>query len=336
MSSVNTARPRPKETENEINSKGAFVRQQNRFVAPFGTGENENPVEANRYRLIWAKGCNWSNRAAIVRELLGIDAISVNLVGRSKRDVDLGWEFVYDENNIDPILGVQFLSELYANAAPEYKGRATVPALVDVKTKKVVNNDYHKLTNYFEVDFAPFHKKDAPDIYPEHLRKEIDTFNEWLFHNINNGVYKAAFAQSIEAYTEAFEQFYKGLDELEKRLGTRRFLFGDYVTDSDVRFFVTLARFDISYYRHFGPIRNRIVDFKNIWGYARDLYQIPAFKNNTYLRDLAESHGDNNSIFIDYNTRFWNQIDFDGLWGAPHNREGFSKDPNHKFLYKSK
>ncbi|MBP2650089.1 MAG: putative glutathione S-transferase [Firmicutes bacterium] len=332
MSNINTARPRPKETENEIDTKGAFVRQENRFTTPFGTGKKENPVEANRYRLIWAKGCNWSNRAAIVRELLGIDAVSVNLVGRTKREVDLGWEFIYDENNTDPILGEQFLSQLYANADPEYQGRATVPALVDIKTKKVVNNDYHKLTNYFEVDFAPFHKKNAPDLYPKNLRQDIDALNDWLFHNINNGVYKAAFAQSIEAYTAAFDNFYKGLDELEKRLETRRFLFGDYVTDSDVRFFVTLARFDISYYKHLGPVRNRIVDFKNIWGYARDLYQITAFKNNTYLRDLAEAHGDTDTNFVDYNTRFWNQIDFDALWGEPHNREALSNDPKHKFL----
>jgi len=336
MSDKNIVRPRPKETENEIDKKGAFVRQKNHFDKSFGNGENENPVEADKYRLIWAKGCNWSNRAAIVRELLGIDAISVNLVGREKREVDLGWEFVYDENNTDPVLGVQFLSELYANGDPEYTGRSTVPALVDIKTKKVVNNDYHRLTNYFEVNFAPFHKEDAPDLYPEDLRNDIDEFNEWLFHNVNNGVYKAAFAQSIEAYTEAYDNFYKGLDELEKRLESNRFLFGDYVTDSDVRFFVTLARFDISYYRNLGPTRGRIVDFKNIWGYARDLYAIPAFKNNTYLRDLAERHGDTNTIFIDYNTRFWNQIDFDGLWGQPHNREALSKDSEKKFLLHKK
>lgn len=326
------ARPRPKETENEIDQKGAFVRQQNRFTTDFGDEDGQNPVEEGRYRLIWAKGCNWSNRAAIVRELVGLDAISVNLVGRQQRDVDLGWEFVYDENNTDSVLDVQFLSELYANADPSYKGRATVPSLVDIKTKKVVNNDYHHLTNYFEVAFKKFHKEGAPDLYPEHLRGEIDKFNEWLFHNVNNGVYKASFAQTIEAYTEAYDGFYAGLDQLEERLSNNRYLFGDYVTDSDVRFFVTLARFDISYYRHLGPTKARIVDYKNIWAYARDLYEIQAFKNNTYLRDLTENHGDTSTIFIDYNTRFWNQIDFEKLWGEPHNREHLSKTPQQKFL----
>lgn len=327
-------RPRPREIENEIDEKGAFVRQKNHFSKPFGEGEGKLAAEAGRYRLIWAKGCNWSNRASIVRELLGLDAISVNLVGREKREVDYGWEFVFDRDNTDPVLGVRFLSELYSNADPGYAGRATVPSLVDVKTKKVVNNDYHRLTNYFEVDFAPFHKENAPDLYPEHLRKDIDELNEWLFHNVNNGVYKAAFAQSIGAYNEAFDLFYKGLDELEKRLENSRFLFGDYITDSDVRLFVTLARFDIFYYRNFGPARNRIVDFKNLWGYARDLYEIPAFKNNTYLRDIAESHGDSSKTFIDYNTRFWNQIDFDAIWGEPHDRALLSKDPTNKFSNK--
>lgn len=327
-------RPRPKEIENEIDEKGAFVRQKNRFDTPFGEGEGQLKAEAGRYRLIWAKGCNWSNRASIVRELLGLDAIGVNLVGREKREVDYGWEFVFDKDNTDPVLEVQFLSELYHNADPEYTGRATVPSLVDIKTKKVVNNDYHRLTNYLEVDFAPFHGKNAPDLYPVHLRKEIDDFNEWLFHNVNNGIYKAQFAQSIGAYNEAFNQFFSGLDTLEKRLEDKRFLFGDYVTDSDVRLFVTLARFDIVYYRNIGPARNRIVDFKNLWGYARDLYAIPAFKNNTYLRDLAENHGSRNKVFVDYNTRFWDQIDFDALWGEPHGREPLSKDPANRFLKK--
>lgn len=335
MSNSDAVKPRPKEIENEIDEKGAFVRQKNYFDKPFGAGEDKIPVEAGRYRLIWAKGCNWSNRASIVRELLGLDAVSVNLVGREKREVDYGWEFVFDPENTDPVLGVQFLSELYFNGDPDYKGRATVPAVVDIKTKKVVNNDYHKLTNYFEVEFAPFHRPGAPDLYPEQLRKDIDELNVWLFHNINNGVYKAVFAQSIEAYNEAFNQFYKGMDELEKRLETNRFLFGDYVTDSDVRLFVTLARFDIFYYKNFGPVRNRVVDFKNLWAYAKDLYEIPAFKNNTYLRDIAERHGNTSTIFIDYNTRFWNQIDFKALWEEPHGREHLSKDPTHKFRNKT-
>ncbi|WMT38982.1 glutathione S-transferase C-terminal domain-containing protein [Paenibacillus sp. D2_2] len=325
-------RVRPKETEHEIDEKGYFVRQKNHFTTPFGDGKGKLPVEAGRYRLIWAKGCHWSNRASIVRELLGLEEfISINLVGRGQHEQNLGWEFIFDENNTDPVLGVQFLSELYANSDSDYKGRPTVPAVIDITTKQVVNNDYVWLTNYLENEFAPFHKEGAPDLYPTQLRAEIDKYNDFLFDNVNNGVYKAMFAQSIEAYNDAFEHLYAALDSIEERLETNRFLFGDYVTDSDIRLFVTLARFDTYYFKNLGPIRNRIVDFKNIWGYARDLYEIPAFKNNTYLRDLAKSDGNRDTIFIDYNTRFWDQIDFEGRWSQPQNRKEKSSDPENKF-----
>lgn len=332
MSSEANVRVRPKETEHEINEQGYFVRQKNHFTTPFGEGEGKLPVEAGRYRLIWAKGCHWSNRASIVRELLGLEeVISINLVGHGKHEQNLGWEFVFNENQSDPVLGVQFLSELYANADPEYKGRPTVPAVIDVQTGKVVNNDYVWLTNYLENEFVPFHKAGAPDLYPAELRADIDKYNDFLFDNVNNGVYKAMFAQSIEAYNDAYEHLYSALDSIEERLADRRFLFGDYVTDSDVRLFVTLARFDTYYFKNLGPLRNRIVDFRNIWGYARDLYAIPAFKNNTYLRDLARGNGDKSTIFIDYNTRFWDQIDYEGLWSQPHDRGAKSSDPEQKF-----
>lgn len=323
---------RPSELVNEVDEHGYFHRQKNHFDTPFGKKEGELPVEAGRYRLIWAKGCHWSNRASIVRELLGLEnTISVNLVGKGDHDKNYGWEFVYDLNSKDPILNTQFLSELYYNSDPTYDGRPTVPAIIDITTKKVVNNDYVWLTNYFEKDFKKYHKKDAPDLYPEDLRSEIDSYNDFLFDNVNNGVYKAMFAQSIDAYNDAYNNFYESLDQIEKRLKINRFLFGDYVTDSDIRLFVTLARFDTYYFKNLGPLRNRIVDFKNIWGYAKDLYEIPAFKNNTYLRDLAENHGSRENIFIDFNTRFWNQIDYDAKWSEKQNRKLLSKTPEQKF-----
>lgn len=333
MTKQSNDRVKPKEIEHEIDEKGYFIRQKNHFTTPFGYGENKLPVESGRYRLIWAKGCHWSNRASIVRELLGLEeAISINLVGHGKHEQHLGWEFIYDENGTDPVLNVQFLSELYANADQNYKGRATVPAVVDITTGKVVNNDYSRLTNYLENEFAPFHKPEAPDLYPIHLRRDIDNYNDFLYDNVNDGVYKVMFAQSIEAYNDAYNRLFLALDTIEERLDTNRFLFGDYVTDSDVRLFVTLARFDTYYFKYFGPLRNRIVDFKNIWGYARDLYEIPAFKNNTYLQDMARSHRNKPGTFIDFNTRFWDQIDYVGLWSTPHDRQTKSADPEQKFL----
>ena len=325
-------RPRPKEIENEIDERGAFIRQPNHFTTPFGEAEGELKAESGRYRLFWAKGCHWSNRASIVRELLGLEeAIEINLVGHSKENSAYGWEFVYNEDRKDPVLKAQFLSEFYYNADPDYKGRCTVPALVDVTTKKVVNNDYHRLTNYFETAFRPFQAVDAPDLYPVELRSEIDAYNDWLFPNVNNATYRMMFAQSITAYEEAFDDFYRALDQIEERLSASRFLFGDYVTDSDVRLFVTLARFDTHYYRNLGPIKRRVVDYENIWGYLRDLYVIPAFRNNTYFRDIAASRSDNKSLFQDFNSRFVDQIDYEGIWSAPQNRKQLSKTPEEKF-----
>ena len=325
-------RVRPQEVVSEIDENGYFVRQPNHFTEGFGEGKN--PVEKGRYHLVWAKLCHWSNRASIVRELLGLeDAISVNMVDHAKHEKNLGWEFVYDKDHIDPVLGIQFLSEAYYKADDDYTGRTTVPALIDTKTGKVVNNDYTWLTNYFEVDFKPFHKKGAPDLYPEELRKDIDEMNDWLFDNINNGVYKATFARSKEAYWDAYNSFYAAMDILEKRLENQRFLFGDYVTDSDVRLYVTLARLDIRYTWQLGHTKHRLIDYPNLWGYARDLYQIPAFRNNTYFKDFANPNNKKvGALFFEsFNARFLDEINFDAYWGAPHDRAHLSSDPGNKF-----
>ena len=327
-------RVRPIETISEVDQYGNFHRQPNHFTKGFGEGKN--PVEKDRYILFWGKGCNWSNRASIARELLGLeDTIKVEIVDWGEHDRPLGWEFVNSPNHINPETGAQFLSELYYNADSSYEGRATVPSLVDYQTKKVVNNDYHKLTNYFEVDFKPFHKEGAPDLYPEELREQIDKLNKWLFENVNNAIYRARFAQSLQAFSDAYETFFAGLDTLEKRLENQRFLFGDYVTDSDIRLYVTLARFDVSYSRTVGPCKHRLVDYKNLWGYARDLYQIPAFAHNTYFKDFAATTepGDADDYF---ESTFYDIVvpntDFDTIWKTPTGREKLSKDPASKFL----
>lgn len=328
-------RVRPTETVSEIDKYGNFHRQPNRFTEGFGEGKN--PVEKDRYILFWAKGCHWSNRASITRELLGLqDAIKVEIVGSDdSREKPLGWEFVNSPGRINTETGTQFLSELYYNADPAYEGRATVPSFVDYKTKKVVNNDYHKLTNYLEVDFRPFHKKDAPDLYPEELREEIDKLNYWLFDNVNNAVYRAQFAQSLQAFSDAYETFFAGLDTMEKRLEDKRFLFGDYVTDSDIRLYVTLARFDVSYSRRIGPCRQRLVDYKNLWGYARDLYQIPAFYHNTYFKDFAATSDSAKKKENYFDSTYYDLVipstDFDSIWKTPTGREKLSKDPANKF-----
>ena len=324
--------PRPQEIKNEIDERGAFIRQPNRFTTPFGKKEGELKAESGRYHLFWAKGCHWSNRGSITRELLGLeDAISISIVDDTGESNIYGWGFTDQPDRTDAQTGLKFVSEAYRNADPDYRGRATVPALVDKTTLKVVNNDYHRLTNYLEVDFRPFQDKNAPDLYPKELRREIDRLNDWLFPNINNAHYRMAFCQSLEAYKEAYDDFFSAMAKLDKRLENSRFLFGDYVTDSDIRFFVTLARWDSYYYRNLGPQEKRMIDHKNIWAYARDLYEIPAFKNNTYFKDFSRESR-NSGIFHSFNARFVDSIDYDAIWSAPQNRKALSRTPDEKFL----
>ena len=314
-------RVRPQEVVSEIDENGYFVRQPNHFTEGFGEGKN--PVEKGRYHLVWAKLCHWSNRASIVRELLGLeDAISVNMVDHAKHEKNLGWEFVYDKDHIDPVLGIQFLSEAYYKADDDYTGRTTVPALIDTKTGKVVNNDYTWLTNYFEVDFKPFHKKGAPDLYPEDLREEIDKLNDIIIREVNNGVYKAGFARKQKAYDRAYNMVFNRLDWLEERLANQKYLFGDRLTESDVRLYVTLVRFDCAYYPVFRLNKKLLRDYPNLWAYARDLYQTPGFGDTTNFAAIKKHyHIDccpSNEFAIVPNGPD------ETLWMTPHGREKLS------------
>jgi len=267
----------------EIQSDGSFERQKALFSIPFGMEEGQLPVEKERYRLIWSAPCPWSHRAVIVRKLLGLEeAISLGTVDPIRPTVPrIDWAFSLDKNEKDPVLGVKYLSELYTNTEPNYSGRPTVPAVIDLETNKVVHNDYFTLTNELETSWSPFHKDNAPNLYPEQLRKEIDELNDVIYSDINNGVYQCGFAQSQQAYERAYDILFSRLEQIEQRLQTRRFLFGDYVTDADVRLYVTLVRFDVAYYTVFKANKKRIIDFQNLWEYARDLYHIPGFGDTT-------------------------------------------------------
>ena len=314
-------RVRPRETAQEIDEYGNFHRQPNRFTEGFGEGKN--PVEKDRYILFWAKGCNWSNRASIARELLGLDkAIKVEIVDWGDYEKPLGWEFVNSPDHINKETGAQFLSELYYNADDDYEGRTTVPALVDYKEKKVVNNDYHHLTNHFETAFKPLHKKGAPDLYPEELREEIDKLNDIIFREVNNGVYKAGFARKQKAYDRAYNMVFNRLDWLEERLANQRYLFGDRLTESDVRLYVTLVRFDCAYYPVFRLNKKLLRDYPNLWAYARDLYQTPGFGDTTNFAAIKKHyHIDccpSNEFAIVPNGPD------ESLWLTPHGREKLS------------
>ncbi|WP_271754463.1 glutathione S-transferase family protein [Cohnella sp. JJ-181] len=321
----------------EITNDGSFKRQVNRFTTPFGDRPGELPVEPGRYRLLWSAACPWAHRSVIVRRVLGLeDAISLGTVSPMRpRLPRVDWEFSLDAEGVDPVLGIRYISEIYLETEPGYEGRPTVPVVVDVKERKVANNDYFKLTNYFETVWAPFHKPNAPDLYPGPLREEIDALNEVIFHEINNGVYKCGFARSQEAYDAAYETLFARLDELERRLSGQRFLHGDYITDSDVRLYTTLARFDAAYYTAFRTNRNLIREFEHLWGYARDLYQTPGFGDTTDFDAIKRHYHLSITIATDKQevNILPNGPDL-SAWDAPHERHKLS-GREEKFLLRS-
>ncbi|MBQ8118246.1 MAG: glutathione S-transferase C-terminal domain-containing protein [Lachnospiraceae bacterium] len=322
-------------TSGEIQNSGKFERQPNRFVTPFGEKEGELPVEKGRYRLLWAPVCPWANRSIIVRELLGLeDAISVGTLDPIRPDVPWSdWAFTLDEDGRDPVLGIRLLSEAYKKADPDYQGRYTVPAVVDLQTGAVVNNDYFNLTIYWETAWEKFHKPNAPVLYPEALREEIDKLNAFIFHDVNNGVYKAGFATSQEAYSEAYRLVFDAFDVLEERLAGQRFLFGDYITESDVRLYVTLARFDVAYFNGFRVNKKMLKDYPNLWGYARDLYAEHAFGGNTDFEAIKKHYH-----LCCLKTNPFNILPLGpdvSIWREATDRAKLSRDPEHKFLYKT-
>ncbi len=323
-------RERPNETISEIDERGVFVRQPNAFITPFGEKEGEFKAEANRYKIFWAHGCHWSNRPVIVRDILGledvIDELATSGIGK------YGHGFTDQPNLQDPSTGAVFLSEFYENARPGFAGRATTPTLVDVKEKKAVNNDYHRLTNYIEVQFRKFQKTDI-DLYPKAYRKEIDEFNDWLFPTINNAHYRMHFCLSWVAYDEAYQDFFEALDKIDKRLSENRFLFGDYVTDADVRLYVTLVRWETYYYHNVGPLKKRIAEFPNIWGYVKDLFAIPQFKKYTFFEFPKNRFKGNRGWNGSFLERIASQVPWDELWKTDGKRAELSEDPENVFLH---
>jgi putative glutathione S-transferase len=274
MTSPETAAQFPQETS----ASGAFVRQQysirDRITADGSSGFLAEP---GRYHLYVSLACPWAHRAIIVRGLLGLeDVISMSVVD-PVRD-ERGWAFRDGPGHTaDPVCDFQFLSEAYLATDPAYSGRYTVPCLWDRVASRLVTNNYPDITIDFETQFTAFQRPGAPDLYPAALRPEIDDINEVIYADVNNGVYKAGFATIQDAYEQAVTDLFERLDWLEARLSGRRYLVGGQLTEADIRLFTTLVRFDAVYHGHFKCNLRRLVDYPNLWGYARDLYQQPGF-----------------------------------------------------------
>jgi putative glutathione S-transferase len=255
-------------------AEGRFIRQPDAFRGWISAdGSSGLPAESGRYHLYVSLACPWAHRTILVRMFAGLeDAIGMTVVDpiRDER----GWAFREGRGfSADPINGFRFLSEAYAATDPSFRGRVTVPVLWDTATRRIVSNSDDDIMRMFETEFGALARRKI-DLYPARLREQIDELNERIFETLNDGVYRAGFATTQEAYEAAAYRVFAMLDELEGRLAGRRFLFGGEPVETDWRLFVTLVRFDVVYNGHFKCNLRRIADYANVFGYLRDLYQV--------------------------------------------------------------
>jgi glutathionyl-hydroquinone reductase len=239
---------------------------------PGPSGDGGFRAQPGRYHLFVSLNCPWAHRTLIFRKLKGLEnMVSVSIA--TPRRTDQGWVFDNDDSRYaDTLLGKHALWEVYAEGHPGYTGRVTVPVLYDIERGQIVSNesaDIIRMLNSAFDDCGANHR----DFYPQPLRAEIDSLNERVYHGLNNGVYRAGFARTQQAYDEAFDEVFATLDFLDARLASRRFLVGTEQTEADWRLFPTLARFDVAYHYAFKCNLRRISDYPNLGPYARDLYQ---------------------------------------------------------------
>jgi glutathionyl-hydroquinone reductase len=258
---------------NEQSATGEFRRQEDSFRDwVTADGRSGFPAAAGRYHLYVSWACPWAHRTIIVRKLKKLEPVIGMTVVDPIRD-ERGWAFRDGPGHSqDPINGFRFLSEAYRASDPGYRGRVTVPVLWDTVTKRIVSNSDDDLMRMFNQEFDQF-TQSRLDLYPAPLRPEIDEWNDRLYEQVNDGVYRAGFATRQAAYEQAVRRLFEALDRVDQRLAERRFLLGSQPTETDWRLFVTLIRFDAVYHGHFKCNLRRIVDYGHLFGYLKDLYQ---------------------------------------------------------------
>lgn len=245
-------------------------------------------AEPNRYHLYVSLACPWAHRTTIYRKLKGLeDMISLSVV--SPYMGENGWTFEeYPGVIADPINHADKLYEVYIAAKPDYTGRVTVPILWDKKTNRIVSNESSEIIRMFNSAFDEVGALPG-NFLPADKQAEIDEINTFVYHAINNGVYKTGFATTQDAYEEALFELFAALDNMEARLQDKRYLTGDTITEADWRLFSTLMRFDAVYVGHFKCNIRRIVDYPNLWAYLRDLYQVPGIADTVNM-DHIKTH----------------------------------------------
>jgi putative glutathione S-transferase len=269
---------RNEELPQEVGSAGEFRRAESGFRDRItADGSSGFKAEPGRYHLYVAHGCPWAHRTLIyraIKKLDGLISVAYSIPGLKQN----GWTFEddprYPDCIPDRVNGFHYLYQAYIASDPNYTGKVTVPTLWDKKTKRIVNNESSEIIRMLDTAFSAI-TGDRTDLYPQALRAEIDAVNERVYHNVNNGVYRAGFAKSQAAYEEAYDGLFATLDWLEQRLSRQRYLVGHQITEADWRLFPTLVRFDVAYFSIFKCNRQRIADYPNLSNYMNELYQVP-------------------------------------------------------------
>jgi len=297
---------------------GRFERQASQFRGRVSAdGSSGFPVAAGRYHLYVSYACPWAHRTLIARSLLGLEgAIDVSVVNPVM--LEHGWTFAAaDGVTPDPVGGARFLYEVYLRADPGYSGRVTVPVVWDLERGTIVNNESADILRMMGRELSVL-GSGGPELCPPALEDAIDEVNAFVYDAVNDGVYRAGFATTQEAYEEAAAALFEALDALEARLEGQRYLVGEVFTEADIRLFTTLIRFDTVYHVHFKCNRRRIVDYPALWGYVRDLYQMPGVAATVRFDHIARhyyrSHRTINPTGI---VPIGPELDLD----APHGRE---------------
>jgi putative glutathione S-transferase len=295
---------------------GEFRRQESHFRDVVSAdGSTAFPAEAGRYHLYVSWACPWAQRTIIGRRLKGLEhAIGMSVVD-PVRD-DRGWAFTGGEY-VDDVNGWSFLSEAYDATEPAFTDRYSVPVLWDTKTRRIVSNESGEILRMLDQGFGTL-ADDRVDLCPALLRPEIDTLNGRIYDSLNNAVYKAGFATRQDVYEREARGIFALLDELDARLETRRFLFGDRPVETDWRLFTTLLRFDAVYAIHFKLSLRRIVDYPNLWPYVRDLYQQPGIADTVRFDEIRRHYYCTHPMI---NPSGLVALRPDEDFGAPHDRE---------------
>jgi putative glutathione S-transferase len=296
-------------------TRGTFERAPSKFRDWVSSdGSTAYPAEAGRYHLYISWACPWAHRTVIGRILKGLeDAIGMSVVDPIRDD--RSWRFTGGEYT-DPVNGFDFLSEAYDATEPSYEGRYSVPVLWDKETERIVNNESADILRMFSTSFGDLASRDV-DLFPEPHRAQIDVLNRHTYKTLNNAVYVAGFSTDQQVYERVVVRMFETLDDLDARLADSRFLFGDEPVETDWRLFTTLLRFDAVYAIHFKCSLRRIVDYPNLWPYARDLYQHPRIAETVRFDEIRRHYYGTHPMI---NPTRIVALRPDEDWGAPHGR----------------